>query len=52
MLSRSSQAETLPQALGSWAARQTVLPLPPRPIGFPAPATKVDCYIVRACAVP
>lgn len=27
--------------LGSWAARQTVMPLPARPTGFPAQHTKV-----------
>lgn len=37
----------LAQALGSWAARQTVLPLPPRPVGFPAPATKVTAVAKR-----
>ena len=30
-----------PQPLGSWAGRQTALPLPTKPTGFPAPSTKV-----------
>lgn len=39
--------KTLPQALGSWAGRQTLLPLPPRPTGFPTAATKVTFVLSR-----